>query len=306
MSKDRETSRIFISPEVQVHPSADGVFSIVPTRRDVAFDLPHDRVMDWFDHCHPATHLFTTISIMIPPLERFIIQVIREHQRSVDHPVLSEQLKGLVSQEAIHSREHRDYNDALKASGLPVEKFERLWESMLRRTFATWVPPWFRLAVVLMVEHHAAACASNQLRYKHFFQDAEPNYKLIWMWHSYEEIEHKSVSFDLWLNTVQPGWRGYIGRTGGWLIASTPFWIGFWTTLICVLWSDRRAENSIADYWRLWKLMFGPRGIIVSNAWRWLRFFIPGHHPWQEDNSVELQIAMREVVSEYLSNRRTA
>jgi predicted metal-dependent hydrolase len=298
VGEHRASSQAQVSAKVEVHQSTQGVISITPTRRDLIFDLPQDRRTDWLNHCAPVTHLFSTLSIITPAVERYIIQVLREHRDMLD-VAASQQLDGLVAQEAVHSREHRRYNMGLKRAGLPVETVEGWWEALLKLTKGRFRPKWFRLATVLMFEHHTAAMASKLLRHPQLLDGAAPGYREMWIWHSLEELEHKSVSFDVWTCSVSSRWRHYALRTLTWLVISPPFWTFFWGSLAYILWAGRREKNAAHDYWQLWKLLFGRHGIVSSNAWAWITYFNPHHHPWNDDNSAELQVAMVELVARY-------
>lgn len=290
-----------ISAELRCKRSDTGLISLFPVRRDLKFDLPPDRVTDWHGGCVQTTHLFNTISIITPLAERYVIEGLHQFRNSIDDADLIEKIDGLVAQEAIHTREHRRYNALLDQAGLPVEEVMRWWQTLFDVTRRTWVAPWFRLAAIMMLEHHTAAASSRLLKMPWFLEDSVEGYRELLTWHSLEEIEHKSVSFEAWEQVVKPGWRHYVYRTFTTLVISPPFWIAFYASLFRVLQMDKRSAKPLMGYWHLFMLMFGPRGLITSNAWVWIRYFLPGYHPWKEDNSEALACAMKALIK-----RRTA
>lgn len=291
----RITQKSLISPDI-IYALKDGLPSVTPTRRDLSFDLPADRVTDWYENCAPGTHFFSAMSIATPLVERYIILGVRHYRDRLDDPQLVAQIDGLVAQEAIHTREHRRYNALLQAAGIPVAELEQWWDRLLNLTHARFVPAWFRLATIMMLEHHTAAASAKLLERPEIFAGSVEGYKDLLTWHSLEETEHKSVSFDVWRQVVKPGWRQYVYRTFTTLVISPPFWITFYSTLIRVLYADRISKKSLYGYWRLFRLLFGVRGLISSNAWVWIQYFLPGYHPWNDDNSEALARAMKEMV----------
>lgn len=287
------------SLELNYHRSPSGVISITPVRRNFTFELEQDRVTDWFDHCPQTTHFFSTMSIVTPLVERYIIEGVRHYRHMIDDPNLSRQIDGLFAQEAIHSREHAHYNALLRTAGLPVDQVEKWWQKLLALTCAPYVAPWFRLASIMMLEHHTAAASSKLLDNPLVFADSAKGYKDLMTWHSLEETEHKSVTFDLWTCVIKRGWKHYVLRTSTVLIISVPFWSLFYISLARVIYADKKSKKTLKGYWHLLKFMFGRQGLIASNAWTWIEYFIPGYHPWRDDNSTALKVAMDELLASH-------
>ncbi|KPY00989.1 FF domain protein [Pseudomonas amygdali pv. myricae] len=285
-----------VSAELNYGSTQDGLISMIPVRRDLKFDLPADRITDWHNHCVQTTVLLNTMSIVTPLTERYIIESLREYRESIEDPELIEKIDGLVAQEAIHSREHRRYNALIEAAGLPVDQIIRGWQTLYGITKKRWVARWFRLATVMMLEHHTAAASSKLLKMPSILQSSVEGYRDMLTWHSLEELEHKSVSFEVWQQVITPGWRQYVYRTLTTLVISPPFWSAFYISLLRVLCASRRSDKALSGYWQLFKMMFGVRGLISSNAWVWIQYLLPGYHPWKDDNSAALASAMRKLV----------
>ncbi|MGC1329632.1 metal-dependent hydrolase [Pseudomonas sp.] len=259
---------------------------LVPTPRNLHFDLPAERICDWYQHCRYMSHWSNSLSIMAPVFERFVIQAIRAHESTLaDVPLLSQQVKALIDQEAVHAREHRRYNNLIDLAGLPATRIARRWQTLLHHTLESrWVSNRMRLAATMMFEHHAAMIAGQELRTRKNTPDMEPRFLALWNWHALEEIEHKSVSFDLWRHTLAPGPVRYGLRTSTVLLLSVPFWYMIFESFLRLIWADRHSTEHVHGAWRLAKYLWGPHGFFFGNSRGWLAYFKPGFDPWTDDD----------------------
>ncbi len=257
---------------------------LIPTRRNLHFDLPAERISDWYQRCHYMSHWFNSKSIMAPVFERFIVQSIRDCAHEVGcTPHLLEQLKALIAQEAVHAREHRRYNRLIEHAGLPAKHLEQRWKKLFNLTLESrWVSNQTRLAATLMFEHHSAMAARDPWRSVDGSTDLEPGFQALWSWHGLEEMEHKSVALDLWRQCIPAGLLRYCLRTGIAILISLPFWYLMFDCYLRLIWADRRAADHLRGLWRITKELWGPRGLFFGNALGWLAYFKPGFDPWKE------------------------
>jgi uncharacterized protein len=110
-------------------------------------------------------------------------------------------------------------------------------------------------------------------------------YTQMWLWHALEETEHKSVSFDVWNVSIQPGLKRYLMRTGTMLATTVLFWIIVFDYHTALMRAHSRRQGKVTGKWQLIKFLFGPRhGVFPGIALEWLRFFKPSFHPWDQDN----------------------
>ena len=101
------------------------IVPILPTRRDVRFHLPAERIGDWHDAAGPVfTAFLNTFSIVLPVGERFFIDSVRAYRDQITDPELKKAVTAFIGQEAMHGREHEDYNTALFARAPVAPKFE--------------------------------------------------------------------------------------------------------------------------------------------------------------------------------------
>lgn len=256
--------------------------SVMPTRRDVTFDLPADRVHDWASGNVHFTHLMNTMSLVIPVGERFFIDAVRYYRDQVTDPELKKAATAFIGQEAMHGREHDEYNAKVFERLPNAERFEKRITALLR-WFQNSTPPSMRLSGTIALEHLTAIMADGLLQEPRLKEQSEPGYSALWHWHALEETEHKAVAFDVWTTTQGTGPRAYLERSFGLVLATTIFW----AEVIPAYLSFLRHEGKLTDIkgWRaFYRLAFGEIGFLRKMVRPWFDYFRPGFHPWHHDN----------------------
>jgi len=143
------------------------------------------------------SHIAAMLSSVFPEGEDFFVRSVRAYRDQITDPELAKQVKAFIGQEAVHGREHRDFNDHLATLGYPTKQVDRAVKGFLallnRRT-----PRSHQLAVTAALEHYTATLAETILR----DDDARAEFltdeaRQLFTWHAIEESEHKSVAFDV-------------------------------------------------------------------------------------------------------------
>ena len=87
--------------------------------RKVPFEFPPDFRPQW----HPAdpalSQLINGTSILLPYMEPFIIDAIRQASQLITDPDLRQEAKAWIGQESQHFMQHRRFNEVLIAQGYP-------------------------------------------------------------------------------------------------------------------------------------------------------------------------------------------
>jgi predicted metal-dependent hydrolase len=257
---------------------------VMPVRRDLRFALPPERATNWHREGSYVTHFFNALSLLFPAGERFFMDSVRNYRDRIEDAELQKQVLGFIGQEAMHTREHVQYNDLLEAAGMPAHKLERrLWAVLgyLKKV----LPHSVQLAQTVALEHYTAMLAGLLLDDSTRLDGSVEAYRQVWLWHALEETEHKAVSFDVWNTVIQPGLKRYLIRTVTFLATTVLFWLIVFDFHVRLLIADRRAGGRPSGMWRLVKFLYGPRhGVFPRIAHEWLSFFKPGFHPWDHDN----------------------
>ena len=236
----------------------------------------------WLANDPVLTHFFNALQATFPEGERFFIDSAREVRDDIGEENLPEHLandiKAFIHQEAWHGKAHDEWNQVLIDLGYKrMEEFDAQ-QKRLRRWANENISPMMRLAITAGAEHMTASLARMMLEKRSDLIDqaAEPVRSLL-AWHALEEIEHKSVCFDLF----QVAGGGYRLRMLGLVFA-------FLDTLRLArsrhkyllkqdgLWNWRTRMQMYSKVW-------GPRGIIGQMVPELLRYVKPGFHPWQTD-----------------------
>ena len=266
----------------------------LPIRRDVRFNLPADRIQDWHTPAGPIfTALLNTFSILLPIGERFFIDAVRAHRDLIEDPELQKAVTAFIGQEAMHGREHEDYNDALFARSPIAPKFEAFVLDIFG-LIKKHTPAHFSLSATIALEHFTALLADSVLTTPELFEGAEDHYANIWRWHAFEETEHKAVAFDVWNNAMGKGAYAYTVRSLG-LVAAT---IVFWAFVIPVFLTIVKGEGKLTDgkaWKKAWKYTFGEYGALRKQLGNYIDYFRPNFHPWDHDNR-ESMLAMQDLI----------
>lgn len=269
-------------------PTAKNKQQILPARRDLKFNLPAEKISDWHTEAGPVfTAFLNTFSIVLPVGERFFIDAVRAHRDLVADPELRKAVTAFIGQEAMHGREHEEYNAALFVRTPVASKFENLVGRTLgfvqRR-----LPKSMALSATIALEHFTALLADGVLRDPRVTAGADPGFAALWRWHALEETEHKAVAFDVWEAAMGRGPRAYAERSLGLILATIIFWSLVTPAFLLVLRSEGKLTD-VAGWRKFFRYTFGDIGMLRTQLFDYVDYFRPGFHPWDHDNSEYLK-----------------
>ena len=256
---------------------------MMPTRRDLHFDIPAERIGDWHPQGRHVTHFFNALSVFFPEGERFFIHAVRHYRDRISEPQLKKAVAAFIGQEAMHGREHTEYNALMQAAGLPERRLEGVVTRLLER-IKKHQPPALQLSATIALEHFTAIMADRLLGDERVLAGAEAHYARLWRWHALEETEHKAVAFDVYDRVMGRGPKAYVIRAAGLLGATLLFWPLVFGFHISMLRADPQARG-LRGWLRLLDFQFGRTGALRKLVLPWLEYFRPSFHPWDQDNS---------------------
>lgn len=258
---------------------------MLPIRRDLRFNLTAERITKWHPAGKHVTHFLNTLSVVFPVGERFFIDSVRYYRDNgtIKDPELLEEMKGFIGQEAMHGREHEDYNDAYTEAGFKADVFEAR-VALLLKTMQR-MPPSFQLAGTIALEHYTAILADGLLDNPILLEGADKDFFAVWNWHALEETEHKSVAYDVYKQVMRDKkLRGYALRTSVMILATIMLWAIVYPNYL----RNVQRDGGLFDV-KGWatslKYQFGPFGILRKTFGQYLDYYRPGFHPWDHDNS---------------------
>jgi len=250
---------------------------VLPRNRE--YDIARSLQRDWFDN-HPfKTAWFNAMSITFPLGEKFFIDSVRYFADQIADPKLIDDIRGFCGQEGFHRREHTRYNQILcEQRGYDLASLEGRLESNIKRAYK-FLSPLERLAATVAFEHITAIMAEAALNEDNpMIQSADSDMLALWQWHAAEEMEHKSVAFDVYRavgGTEKMRKRGMRQAT---IFLTLDILMG----LLHMLRRDKHLWN--ARLWvEGWKFLFF-KGGILRRVWpAYKEYFRDGFHPWDRD-----------------------
>jgi predicted metal-dependent hydrolase len=237
----------------------------------------------WFENDPVMTHFFNAFQATFPEGEKLFIQAaldgasILYKKGKMDNQFRLD-LKNFIRQEALHSQQHIKWTNALIKLGYEGLKS---YDDRLRkfRIFAQkHIPIILRLSMTAAAEHYTASIA-------YLFTHIKPKilihfpieFKGLLLYHAMEEIEHKSVCFDLFQNVL----GSYIIRMFGFLFVTIDLIYNVYIRIRYLLKID--GNFGLKTRVKLFKFIFGKDGIVRGLLFRLKKFLKPSFHPWKTD-----------------------
>ncbi|MEU5880741.1 metal-dependent hydrolase [Spirillospora sp. NPDC047279] len=198
------------SPEVGAMAGIDERHPRIQARR-VSFDW-EKTPLHWVPGDPVATHMINSFHIVLPEGEKWFIQCVKDATPHIKDQKLREEIKGFIGQEMVHARSHQGVlTQLLERNGIDVSKITvpaaqgnaerpeqmaalkkkspRLWRFRLR----------FELAAVASIEHYTAVLGQWIMDNERLDEvGVDPTMLDLLRWHGAEEVEHRSVVFDVY------------------------------------------------------------------------------------------------------------
>jgi predicted metal-dependent hydrolase len=260
----------------------------IPTPADLSI-TPRDRRFGrgsatprlWHGGGVEATAIYNALSTTFPAGEAFFVESVRKFRDGAP-PGLAEDIKAFTTQEAIHSREHDAFNKRASEAGYDLSKLEAQVEKRLAVTRDK--PPIVSLAATMALEHFTAILAHQLLADPRHLAGAEQQTADLWRWHAAEEIEHKGVAYDTWLHATRrwPRAKRWKLKAKVMLFVTRNFVVDRTTGALELMRQD--GVSGVSAWRTLLAYLWVRPGMFRKIAAAWLKFFLPGFHPWNEDD----------------------
>ena len=253
--------------------------TITPRDRRFGRDAAPNRL--WHGGSVEATAIYNALSSTFPIGEAYFVESVRAFRKGTP-PKLAEEIKAFTTQEVIHSREHEAFNRRAAKAGYDLSKLEQRVEERLAITRER--PPIVNVAATMALEHFTAILAHQLLANPKHLDGAEPEAAELWRWHACEEIEHKGVAYDTWLWATRdwPRYKRWKVKAKIMLLVTRNFLVDRTAGALELM---RQDGVTGLDAWRrlLWYQWVRP-GMFRKIAGAWLKYFLPGFHPWNDDD----------------------
>jgi predicted metal-dependent hydrolase len=151
-----------------------------------------------------GTHLANSLNLIFPAGERFFVRAVRDHLDQIDDEELMSRVRAFFGQEGAHAHEHERFFSVLREQGFDIDAFLVPYQRIGYDWLEPHIAPVVRLSITAALEHFTASFAEDALT-DPAFEQIEPTMRDLLRWHAAEEIEHKSVAYDV-LMAVNPSY----------------------------------------------------------------------------------------------------
>ncbi|QDY76442.1 metal-dependent hydrolase [Streptomyces qinzhouensis] len=174
--------------------------------RAVSFDWT-DSPLHWVPGDPFTSHTINVLHLLLPAGERWFVHVYRQVLPLIRDERLRTDVIGFIGQEAVHAQAHDDVLPHLRERGLDPTPYTAQVDWMFEKLLGDrTLPPgrarrWWlleRVALIAAIEHHTAFLGDWVLNAGELDRrGADPVMLDLLRWHGAEEVEHRSVAFDL-------------------------------------------------------------------------------------------------------------
>lgn len=166
--------------------------------RRMRFPYP-ESLKAWWNPARPEfSHVVNAASLAMPFLEPYLIETMRKARERITDPQLLKDVDLYIGQESTHFRQHQQFNKRLADLGYrsvpEMEQTLRADYEAFTRTRS------FRFNVAYAEGFEAMALTIGHMLVEgreYLFGGADPAVSSLILWHFVEEIEHKSVTYDV-------------------------------------------------------------------------------------------------------------
>ena len=278
-------------------PASNTVGRLIP--RKVQFDWSQTP-LEWIPNKPFASHFINEINLLLPAGEFWFCKLYNKALPHITDEKLRADVQMFIRQEAMHARAHgAAIVEYLNAHGIETEsntrRGDQLFELLLAdEPFGKRLPKFaekqwliFRLGIVAAIEHMTCVLG-NYILAQDQWKDADPVLLDLLKWHGAEEVEHRSVAFDVYkhLGGNYPS-RYYLA------CISVPAIFGLWVHGAAhILKQDERFKAKRPSVFRPWIWLEWQRAAkkgqlpsIFTLLKQQLPFFYPWYDPVKEGST---------------------
>ena len=193
--------------------------------RRVQFDFDNTP-LHWLKDDPFSTHIINGIHLLLPAGELWFCRVYNQALPLVSDDQLRADVEGFIRQEAVHSRAHSKAQLYLERHGLSVDDYvqriEWLFGTVLgdapfglkvlqrKAIQKQWLV--MRVGVIAAIEHFTGVLGQWAMDNESWEDNGDPAMVDLFKWHLAEEVEHRTVAFDLFEHLCQSQLGFYVSR----------------------------------------------------------------------------------------------
>ncbi|MDR6715179.1 putative metal-dependent hydrolase [Pseudomonas hunanensis] len=260
--------------------AAPGEASVPMVVRRYPFDLEAALATDWYGGDRYRTIIANALSIPLPSGERMFIRALRHYLDSIDSPVLREEVKIFFKQESTHTQEHVKYNRWIcQHRGYDLAPIEAPYKDH-NEHLCEYGEPRLLLATTVCMEHLTAIVSHLLISDPRWLAEADPRVRDFWLWHSVEEVEHKAVAFDVYLQVC--GDKEFLDQVMRRTVLQLAQNLQFTACQMYMMEGGR--PRDIRQWLQETPFLHGEHGLLAEIVRHVEDFYRPDFHPWDHDN----------------------
>ncbi|POM22870.1 putative metal-dependent hydrolase [Actinomadura rubteroloni] len=221
-------------------PVPDERHPVIAPRR-VRFDWS-DTPLHWIPGEPVATHFINVLHLLLPAGERWFVRVYKQALPLVaGDERLHAEVRGFMGQEAVHAYSHQGVLDRqMRGRGLDprplTARIEWLFQTLLGDRPPVPLPrrAWLnaRIGIIAGIEHYTAVLGQWILEARALdAAGADPTMLDLLRWHGAEEVEHRSVAFDVYQHVSGAYWRRFVAFLAG--VVAMPLAVYLGAVFLC-------------------------------------------------------------------------
>ena len=238
--------------------------------RDYHFDFS-SAPFAWANNDIYLSHMFNAPSIVLPYVESFVNYAVHISMHKIQDESLRESYDHFIHQESNHAREHIKYNQSLMENGFSCDVLVNAVRNKLQRIKKRW--SLLSVLAAAAAFEHLAMSISKVVLEGAVLNNAENNMRCFWSWHMMEEVEHKNVLMDLYL---QMG-GGYFRRVT--IYTYILFHSVFYGARVYLSLVDKSHVSRLKGM----RYLFGRKSFLLKSIFFSLRYYQYNYHPGSEN-----------------------
>ncbi len=242
--------------------------------RHMDFPFGSLKNIKFFDDNIYKSAFMAGLSASFPAGETEFLNSVKNYRDQIKNPALLKQVKGFIGQEGHHSHQHALVNKELDRLGYKTKKVEDALQKVID-TRVSKLTHKFRLAHTVSAEHITAIMAEYLINNPQYMDGLETPFKDLFFWHAVEEVEHKSVCFDVYMEVI--GDEKYLAK----IMKLSVFLIQMRLAkhMFILVFNSKHWWN-LKEFGRFVSWMFGKGGMWRSLRKPYKEFFEGSFHPW--------------------------
>jgi len=187
------------------------------TPRRVTFDW-RDTPIQWIPGDPFTAHFYNALHLIFPPIEAWFCQVFKQALPLVTDDRLRQDVIGFMRQEAIHGGAHALVLEHFQAHGIDSTRYMAFLRRLIDRALGDRIlgiparrlglERWWlntRVGLIAAGEHFTCMWGKFALEAQVESWNADPTMLDLFRWHAAEEVEHRTVAFDLYRHIAPAG-----------------------------------------------------------------------------------------------------